>query len=359
MYTVILAGGSGTRLWPRSRQAQPKQFTDITGSGRTMIQSTVDRVTELTSCDQIYVVTGEKYAALVGEQLPEMPSTNIIVEPSGRNTAPAIGLACVHLMQRDPQAVVAILPADHIIMDPDRFRRALCRGSKAASEGYLVTLGITPDSPHTGYGYIQSGETLCPDDDDSLPVYAVRRFAEKPNRTTAEAFLAEGNYYWNGGIFIFRVDVMMAEIERQIPDLYVSLQEIAMYLNRPDASGHLDHAWARVPNVSIDYGVMEGAQRVAMVPLLAGWNDVGSWDALQSVMAPDDFGNYIAQGETLAINSVGNIVYSHKEIIALIGVHDLVVVDTGDALLLGNKNQMQKVKDVVEYLRNGGHTHLL
>ncbi len=357
MYAVILAGGVGTRLWPRSRQSRPKQFADITGGGRTMIQATVDRLAGLVEPTQTLVVTGEQYAALTAEQLPEMPQKNIIVEPSGRNTGPAIGLACVHLLQRDPNAVLAVLPADHVILDSAAFRAALKRAFEVAKDGYLVTLGIEPDSPHTGYGYIQRADAL--DAGDGLPVYTVQRFAEKPNRATAEAFLVEGGYYWNGGIFIFRADVMLAEMARQLPEMHTNLREIANGLGRPDAGTRMDHAWARMPSVSIDYGVMEGAAKVAMVPLQAGWNDVGSWDALQSVMPADEFGNFVAQGQTLSLGSSGNIVYSGKEIIALIGVNDLVVVEMPDALLVGHKQQMQKVKDVVEQLRNRGKEHLL
>lgn len=359
MYAVILAGGAGTRLWPRSRQSQPKQFADITGSGRTMIQATFDRLSGLIPGNQCYVVTGEKYAALAQSQLPEIPAANVIVEPSGRNTAPAIGLACIHLLQRDPQAVLAVLPADHVILDTAAFQKALRSAERAAEQGALVTLGIEPDMPHTGYGYIQRGELKGAPATDQLPIYTVKRFAEKPNLATAQAFLAEGGYYWNGGIFIFRADVMMNEIAQQMPDLHSNLMEISSFFGKPDAAAHLDHAWARVPAVSIDYGIMEGASSVAMVPLQAGWNDVGSWDALQQVMQPDESGNYIAQGRIISLNSKGNIVYANKEIVALIDMDDLVVVETADALLLGHKQKMQKVKDVVESLRNGDLSHLL
>ncbi len=362
MYAVILAGGVGTRLWPRSRQAQPKQFADITGTGRTMIQATFDRVVGLVQGDQSYVVTGERYAALSQTQLPEIPAENIIVEPSGRNTAPAIGLACVHLLQRDKDAVLAVLPADHVILDWAAFQAALRCAAEAANQGYLVTLGIEPTMAHTGYGYIQRSSAIVTDaavDSSGLPVYNVKRFAEKPNLATAEAFLAEGGYYWNGGIFIFRADVMMAEMARQLPELHAHLMEIAGSLGTANAAAQLDHTWARVPSVSIDYGIMEGAEKVAMVPLQAGWNDVGSWDALQQVMEPDEIGNYIANGRTLAVNSSGNIIYAGKKVVALIDVNDLVVVETEDALLLGNKHTMQKVKDVVEKLRASDLSHLL
>ncbi|MBX3009916.1 MAG: mannose-1-phosphate guanylyltransferase [Caldilineaceae bacterium] len=356
MYAAILAGGSGTRLWPRSRQRQPKQFADITGAGRTLIQATADRLQGLVRDEDLFVVVGETFAHLAAAQLPTLSQPQIIVEPSGRNTAPAIGLACIHLYQRDPNAVVAFLPADHVIPDTESFQAALCCAADAAQAGSLVTLGITPTFPHTGYGYIKRGESLplaVPQ-----PVYTVERFLEKPNLATAEAFLADGGYYWNGGIFISRVDQMLAEIERQLPEVYQRLQQLSAAIGTADADQVLGDIWQTMPNVSIDYGVMEGALQVAVTPLDAGWNDVGSWDALTNVLPLDPEQNCVAQGETLTINSRGNIIYSER-FVALVGVDDLAVIDTGDALLIGHKSQMQKVKDVVEHLRKQGRTELL
>lgn len=356
MYAAILAGGSGTRLWPRSRQRQPKQFADITGAGRTLIQATADRLHGLVGDDELYVVVGEKFAHLAAEQLPTMGAKQVIVEPSGRNTAPAIGLACVHLYHRDPNAVVAFLPADHVIPDTVAFQAALRCAVEAAEAGHLVTLGITPTFAHTGYGYIKRGEALALA--TQQPLYTVERFLEKPNAATAEAFLADGGYYWNGGIFISRADQMLAEIERQLPEVYTRLQQIMAALDRPDAASVLAEVWPDMPNISIDYGVMEGARQVAVTPLDAGWNDVGSWDALTSVIPLNPEQNCVAQGETLTINSQGNIIYSDR-FIALVGVNDLAIIDTGDALLIGHKAEMQKVKDVVEKLRSQGRTDLL
>ncbi|HMN29163.1 MAG TPA: mannose-1-phosphate guanylyltransferase [Caldilineaceae bacterium] len=358
MYAVILAGGGGTRLWPRSRQSQPKQFVDITGTGRTLIQATADRLSGLIDTGSIYVVTGAQFAEMTHTQLPELSDHQILVEPSGRNSAPAIGLACVHLAQRDPQAVAAFLPADHVIPDSTAFTSAVREAARVAQGGYLVTLGVTPTFPHTGYGYIKrQGDAL--DNSGSLPVYRVERFLEKPNRTTAEYFLNEGGYYWNAGIFICRVDCMLAEIERQLPEVYQRLQQIQVALNTSQAAAVLEQVWATMPNISIDYGVMERAERVAVAPLDAGWNDVGSWDALQAVLAQDMQNNVIVKGETLAIGSEGNIVYSDKYFVALIDVNDLVVVETDNALLIGHKTKMQRVREVVEELRNQGRTDLL
>jgi mannose-1-phosphate guanylyltransferase len=357
MYAAILAGGVGTRLWPRSRQDRPKQFTDITGTGVTMIQATAQRLVGLMPTNHIFVLTGGAYAGLAAEQLPEVPPQQIIVEPSGRNTAPAIGLACMHLAQHDPTAVIAILPADHIIPDGAALRAALRRAANVAREGYLVTLGIQPTFPHTGYGYIKRSALI--DDFDGLPAFRVERFLEKPNRSLAETFVAEGGYYWNGGIFISRVDRMLAEFETQTPEMYAALERIGAALGAPDADAVLTAEWETLPSISIDYAIMERAQRVAVVPLNAGWNDVGSWDALETVLNKDDAGNSIAKGDVLLLDSHDNIVYSDKRIVALVNVNNLVVVETEDTLLIGDKGQMQRVKDVVEQLRAEGRTELL
>lgn len=357
MYAAILAGGVGTRLWPRSRQDRPKQFSDITGAGVTMIQATANRLAGLAPAANIFVLTGDAYAGLAAEQLPDVPRSQIIVEPSGRNTAPAIGLACLHLYRQDPTAVIAILPADHIIPDVAGFRAALRRAAVVAREGYLVTLGIRPTFPHTGYGYIKRKSLI--DDVDGLPAYRVDSFLEKPNRSLAESFVADGSYYWNGGIFVSRVDRMMAEFETQTPELYELLQRIGDAIGTPAADDVLAAEWEKMPSVSIDYAIMEHAQRVAVVPLDAGWNDVGSWDALDSVLNKDDAGNSIAKGDVLLLDSHDNIVYSDKRIVALVNVNNLVVVETEDTLLIGDKSQMQRVKDVVEQLRAEGRTELL
>jgi mannose-1-phosphate guanylyltransferase len=340
----------------------PKQFADITGAGRTMIQATVDRILPLMPPENIYILTGERYRGLTQAQLPELPPENILAEPSGRNTAPAIGLACAHLQARDPQAVVAILSADHAIGDEAGYRAVLRQAERSAQAGYLTVLGIEPDHPHTGYGYIQrTGEPLAVAQDPShpLPTYRVARFLEKPDLPTAQGFLAQGGYYWNGGTFVSRVDLLLSEMARQMPLLHNGLHEITQSLGTPQAEATLQRVWPTLPNTSIDYGVMENAAQVAVVPLDVGWNDVGSWDALESVLPADAQGNTLAQGEVILIHSQGCIVSGNERLIALVGVDDLVVVDTGDALLIGHKRKMQQVKDVVNQLKADARTDLL
>lgn len=358
MYVAILAGGVGTRLWPRSRESMPKQFSDVTGAGRTMIQSTVDRLEGLVALSDIYVITGSRYRQLTLDQLPGIPPENVIVEPNGRNTGPAIGLACAHLFRRDPNGIIALLHADHNIQDAPAYRAVLRQAELAAQADYLTVLGITPTSPHTGYGYIKRTGDPLPVAGD-LPVYTVERFLEKPDQTTAESFLANGRYYWNAGNFICRVDRMLGEFERQLPALHAGLEKIGTSLGSSNAGQVLDETWERMPNISIDHGVMEHAERVAVVPLQAGWNDVGSWDALEEILPVDANGNCLIQGDSLLIESSGTIVSGGKRLIALVGVEDLVVVDSGDALLIGHKHRIQQIKEVVERLRNEGRTDLL
>jgi mannose-1-phosphate guanylyltransferase len=358
MYVAILAGGVGTRLWPRSREATPKQFSDVTGVGRTMIQVTVDRLDEMVPMTDIYVITGRRYRELVLAQLPGIPPENVIVEPSGRNTGPAIGLACAHIHRRDPDGIIALLHADHIIRDVATYRSVLRQAEQAAQDDYLTVLGITPESPHTGYGYIKrTGEPLPTV--GTLPLYRVERFLEKPDKATAEQFLADGSYYWNAGNFICRVDRMLGEFKRQLPALSAGLEKIGSSLGSSQAQEVLDEVWETLPNISIDHGVMEHAQRLAVIPLEAGWSDVGSWDALEEVLPLDSQGNCLIQGETLLVDSRGVIVSGGDRLIALVGVEDLVVVDTGDAILIGHKKRMQKIKEVVEQLRTSERSNLL
>jgi mannose-1-phosphate guanylyltransferase/mannose-6-phosphate isomerase len=359
MYAVILAGGGGTRLWPRSRQGHPKQFVDITGAGRSMIQATADRLAPLVNNEAIYVVTGAQFAEVTSSQLPQLASEQILVEPGGRNSAPAIGLACIHLYRRNPEAIAAFLPADHTIPNKKCFLAALGQAAAIAAQDYLVTLGVTPTFAHTGYGYIKSGPPLSGNHQHPLPAYDVERFLEKPDGPTAERFLSEGGYFWNAGIFISRVDRMLGEIERQLPEVHGRLMEILDAMNSSHAQQTLEQAWQSMPNISIDIGVMENAERVAMVPLDAGWNDVGSWDALEAIIEKDRDGNVVAKGDVIAIDSKHNIVYSDRHLVALIDVDDLVIVEANNALLIGHKAKMQKVKEVVETLRNQGRTDLL
>ncbi|HFD39471.1 MAG TPA: mannose-1-phosphate guanylyltransferase, partial [Anaerolineae bacterium] len=274
LYAVIMAGGVGSRLWPRSRAATPKQFLDLLGP-RTLLQATVDRLTPLIPPDRILVVTGADHAPTVREQVPALPPENLLIEPGPRGTAPCIGLAAVALRRRDAEATMVVCPADHVIADGDAFRRAVTAAARFAQDDYLVTLGIRPESAHTGYGYIQRGDPLG--QAQGLTVYRVRRFTEKPDAATARRFVDSGEYDWNGGIFIWRVETILAEMARLLPTLDAELQAVARAWGTPAWAETLKGAWQRVPRTTIDYGVMERAERVAVTPVEMGWDDVGNW----------------------------------------------------------------------------------
>ncbi len=359
MYVAILAGGRGTRLWPRSRQDLPKQFADIAGRGQTMIQETVARLDGLVDDDHIYVLTGNAYLELAIEQLPQLPAENLLVEPQGRNTGPAIGLACTHLHHRDPDAVVAFLPADHLIQDAASLRKALTLAEAMAQSNHIVTLGIEPTVPHTGYGYIRQGQLVPHHEGMEQPVYSVDTFLEKPDLPTAQRLVVDGRHYWNSGMFISRADRLLNEIERQLPAVYDCLSDIRQGSDSQDSAKVLAAAWARMPSISIDFGVMEGANDVAVIPLRAGWSDIGSWDALGDILVQDHCGNSTAKGELFPIDSQDNVVYSDRAFVSLIGVQDLVVVDSGNALLIGHRDKMQNVSTVVEHLHSHGRTELV
>lgn len=359
MYAVILAGGIGTRLWPRSRQATPKQLLDLVRPGVTMLQDTCERVRPLVPPERLYVVAGEAYRSLIQEQLPDMPPENFLGEPSARGTAPAIALAAVHIRHKDPEAIMMALPADHIVADTEAYQRALSAAAAHARAGYLVTLGVQPRGPETGYGYIERGR-LLPRADGGV-AYRVARFVEKPDRPTAERFIASGRFYWNGGIFVCRARDMLAEIERLLPDLARALAEIEAALDSDQAREVIARVWPTVPNITIDYGVMERADRVAVVPLDAGWSDVGTWSSLSDCLPSDAAGNVVLQGDHVALDTSGTIIYSHRadRVIATIGLHDFVVVDTGDALLICPKDRAQDVKKIVDTLKQQGREELL
>ena len=358
LYAVIMAGGVGSRLWPRSRGSMPKQFLDLLGE-RTMLQETVDRIEPLVSLARILVVVGQEHAPTVRKQIPGLPAENMILEPGPRGTAPCIGLAAVALQQRDPDAIMAVFPADHRIADGAGFRRAIAAAAEAACDDYLVTLGIAPTQPHTGYGYIQRGKPLA--DANGLTPFAVQRFTEKPDADTAQRFVDSGEYYWNGGIFIWQVRTILAEMDRLLPNLYAELQAVGQVWGASECAATLAGAWQRVPQVTIDYGVMEKARRVAVVPVDIGWDDVGNWATLSTFLDQDQRGNTLrGAGQAVMLDSENTYVYASAErLVATIGLDGFVVVDTPDALLICPKDCAQDVRDVVEKLKADGRQEYL
>lgn len=357
-YAVIMAGGGGTRLWPLSRKARPKQMLRLIDE-RSLFQTSVERLNGLFPPERIYVVTVEEQARELRHHCPQLPEKNFLIEPMPRGTASVVGLASVALQHRDPQAVMAILTSDHYIGNEPDFRETLAAAYDVAQDGYLVTLGISPTFAATGYGYIQQGEFL--NQYRGKDVYRVLRFKEKPDEDRARMMLAAGDHVWNSGMFVWRVDRILDEFARQMPELSASLKKISAALGAPHEKAIILEAWKEIKPETIDYGIMEGAQRVAVIPARGlGWSDVGSWDSLFEVLPGDGAGNIVMGGEHIGLDTHTSLVYVNQEhrLIVTIGVDDLVVVDTGDVLLVCRKDQAQKVRQIVEQLKKSGETYI-
>jgi len=354
-----MAGGVGTRLWPLSRRDRPKQSLRLVGE-RTMFEHAVDRLVPFFQPEQIFVVTGAEHVASLTVQAPELPPENFIVEPEGRGTAPCIGLGAIHLRRQDPEGVMAVLTADHFIADTARFRQALAAAAQVAEEGHLVTLGIKPSSPSTGYGYIKQGESLGTV--EGFPVFRAERFTEKPSPETAFHMVESGEYSWNSGMFLWRVDRILDEFQRQMPEFYVQLAEIEAALGTPGCEATLGRVWPQVAKQTIDYGVMEGAQDVAVIPVDIGWSDVGSWSSLLGLLPADEEGNIIV-GPHVGIDTRDTLIFGRggdgKRLIATIGLAGMVIVDTEDALLVCSREREQEVRALVRQLEARDKTNYL
>jgi mannose-1-phosphate guanylyltransferase len=351
LIAVIMAGGVGTRFWPRSREKSPKQLLEILGKG-TLIQNTVRRLEGFIAPENVLVVTNKLQKAMVVKQLENVPEENILVEPVGRNTAPCIGLAAMHARRIDPSAVMVVLPADHVIQNPVEFRRVLQLAADTASaSGSLITIGIKPTHPETGFGYIQMfTETGAHNPYAERGVYKVKTFAEKPNVQTAERFLASGDFLWNSGMFIWRVDAILDEIKRCLPDLHNELQNIEPSIGEPNYHVTLEKAYGIIRGISIDYGVMEKAEKVYVIPGDFGWSDIGSWDEVYRLSGKDEHGNSIT-GKVIQKDTSNSYIFSPDKVVATIGVSDLIIVNTGDALLICKRGRSQDVKEVADYLK--------
>lgn len=359
MYAVVPAGGSGTRLWPLSRAGRPKFLHPLTPDGRTLIRATLDRLAALAGTGETYVVTGGAHAAGIARELPDLPAANLLVEPAPRDSAPAIGLAAALIAARDPAAVMGSFASDHLVADDQAFHQAVRTAARLAEQGLLVTVGITPTGPETGYGYIRRGRPL-----DLDGGFAVSEFTEKPLREVAERYLATGEYSWNASMFVWRVDVFLAELRRQQPDLAAGLARIAADWDTPRREETLGVVWPSLPKVTVDVGVLEDAARhglVGVVPADFGWTDVGDWDALGGILSTSDGAAVLGDAAAvLAVDSGGTVsVPAAGRLVALLGARDLVVVDTPDALLVCARDRAQEVRRIVERLRAAGRTDLL
>jgi len=350
---VIMCGGSGTRFWPASRRDSPKQFLRLLGQS-SLIQESVARLAPLVPLERIYLLAAAEHREALRSHLPEVPEENYILEPSARNTAPALALAARILGEESPEAVLAALPADHSIADAAAFLRCLETAAAAASaEGTIACIGIKPDSPETGYGYIEVGDDLG--DDGALRVI---QFVEKPDIDRAREYVAGGRHYWNAGIFLMRADTLEAEFRRQQPEIHEALWERLPKSGDDGFAARLAEVYPNLPKISIDYAVMEGAQGLVCVPGDFGWNDLGSWKALEKLWSADEHGNH-GLGRYHSLDSRGNIVSAKNREIALIGVEDLVVVERDDVVLVCSKDRCQDVRALVELLKRGGREDLI
>lgn len=348
-YAVIMAGGIGSRFWPASRKEHPKQFLDVFGEG-TLIQNTVARLQGFIPPERCLIVTHERYIDLTKKQLPAVPEENILAEPISRNTAPCIAYAATTLIDRDPEATMVVLPADHVIGNVDQFHKTLNVAREAAQKpDALVTIGIEPTYPATGYGYIQyDGEA---DQNDNLQAHPVRTFAEKPDQSTAERFIDAGDFLWNSGMFIWRADTILDQIGTHLPDAHEAFEPVREAGDAVDEET-LTRAFRQSPRISIDYGVMEQAESVYVVPGSFDWNDVGDWRAVYDLSDKNELGNVI-RGNVIMQDSSRCYVQTEDRLVVLVGIHDMVVVDTDDAVLVCDRESAQQVKQVVEYL----HAH--
>jgi mannose-1-phosphate guanylyltransferase len=358
MYIILMAGGVGTRFWPMSRKSRPKQLLHIVGA-KSMLRLTFERIAALTDPDHILIITNGDQKSQIIKQLPEIPVENVIAEPYGRNTAPCVALATALVSARGQASdVMVVLPADHLVADSANFQRTIQIGAEyAANHECLLTLGIHPRYPETGYGYIQMNKKICEQEDREF--YHVKTFAEKPNLETAILFLKSGDFLWNSGIFIWSLQTIMQAFQEYLPELGLDLLKISAAVNKPNFEEVVNDVYSRTKSVSIDYGIMEVAKKVCVLKANFDWNDLGSWEAVYNISPADANGNVVHSRENILINAKDNYFYSQKKLIAAINIEGLVVVEMDDALLICKKEDSQEVKAVVDQLNRKGLNNYL
>lgn len=343
---LIMAGGRGERFWPKSRLNMPKQFLSLTDDGKTMLQLTVERILPLVHMEDIFIATNRDYYDLVRQQLPDLPTRNILCEPAGRNTAPCIGLGAVHMAKKYGDAVMLVLPSDHLIKYNSIFLNTLADAADIAEKGdNLITLGIAPDCPETGFGYIKFRS-----DKAFGRAYEVERFVEKPDLEKAKEYIASELYLWNSGMFIWKVSTILHNMKTHLPKLYQGLQEISKAIDTAGEKATLEKEYTAFQSESIDYGIMEKANNIYTLTGAFGWDDVGSWLAVGRLKASNEFGN-VVNGNVVAVNTKNVIIQGGDKLIATVGISDLIVVDTPDALLICHKDSTADIKKVLENLR--------
>ncbi|SKA76657.1 mannose-1-phosphate guanylyltransferase [Caloramator quimbayensis] len=346
---VIMAGGKGERFWPRSRQSLPKQLISLTNDGKTMIQLTYERVKKITDKENVFIVTNENYSNIIRKQLFEIPFQNILIEPLGKNTAPCIGLSAVYIAKKDPEAVMIILPSDHLIKNNDIFINTLEAAAKMAQEGdNLITIGIIPSYPETGYGYINYSNKVC--DIDGNSIYKVKRFVEKPDIDKAKQYLKEGTYLWNSGMFVWKASTILKNIQRYMPNLYEGLMKISDAIGTDNEIKVLREEFNKFESISIDYGIMEHAENIYTIPGNFGWDDVGSWTALERIQNTDEDGN-VKSGNVISIDTKKCIIQGNDKLIAAVGIEDIILVDTDDATLICSKDKCQDIKKLLNKIK--------
>lgn len=355
-WAVIPAGGSGTRLWPLSRSTRPKFLLPLLGN-QSLLQQTFQRLLRLTDAEHIVVVCGPAHVAAIARQLPDLPTGNIVVEPAPNGTGPALALASALIARQDPDAIMGSFAADHDVTEPARFEAAVRTAIAAAASGDLVTIGLTPTRPETGYGYIERTDDVVADTETGV-AYRAARFVEKPDLETARSYVESGSFLWNAAMFAWRVDTLLAELEHQQPQIFEGVQTIARAWDTRSRERVTASIWPTLPNITIDHGIMEHAASVAVVPADMGWSDVGDWNGLGEMIEQDALGNSV-RGDLLQIETTNSVIWSETgRMVAMVGLDNIIVVDTDDALLVIDRKKSQDVRQVVDQLKSGLHSEL-
>lgn len=356
IYTIIMAGGSGTRFWPRSKAAKPKQYLNITGD-ESLLQSTINRFLNIGSPENIYVVSGKSQATILESQTNILPKENLIYEPVGKNTLPCIGLAAMFVQKVNPDGIMVVSPSDHLIRNNKLFKETVLAASNLAVKyKSIVTIGIKPSYAATGYGYIQTEKEI--ETNNRIKQYKVKQFVEKPDESTADKYLKKGGYYWNSGMFVFKVSVFLEAVKKIAPHIYTGLTKIQSEIGTPEYDKTLDAVYQTFENISMDYGIMEHAKNIYMVEGNFEWNDLGSWESVYLTDKKDNNGNSVS-GEAIVLDSENSYVYSDEGIIALIGLKDVIVVKDGNTFLVCKRENAEDVKKIVDKLKEDNKNQYL